>query len=211
VDTYTHHVFLSYRRLPDISNWVREVLGPKLQFNLGEALDGEEARVFWDTEDIAAGDLWWNRIEHALRGSCCLVPIWSPSYFRSAYCVAEWLTFRGRGAAAGLADSELVVPVAFNGVPSFPRGAKAVQWLDLSDFTYEGIQRTADPWIQLQTKLRNFAQQLALKIQGAPAFQANWPVILPEQVERRTLTGLTLDDFYPAVAPRIGRAILAAA
>jgi hypothetical protein len=209
-DDYRYDVFLSYRRHPDITTWVRDVLGPKLSFYLGEALGGDEAQVFWDREDIAPGDIWWKKIEQALQTARCVVPIWSPSYFRSQYCVAEWLTFRLRGAGEALTDWGLVVPVSFNDGLSFPKYAREVQYDDFSDFAYDGIARTADPYIAFQKRLRAFAEALAVKVQNAPAFKPTWPAVQPADVVNGTVAGLDMAACYVAGKPRINRVVLAA-
>lgn len=49
----------------------------------------EDFAIFFDRDDIEWGDRWRDRIGTGLDQSCLLIPVLSPSYFRSDYCRRE--------------------------------------------------------------------------------------------------------------------------
>ena len=89
---YRFDIFFSYKRNETSNPW-HTGLKDSLAHWVSEELDGQRVRIFFDIEDISVGSRWKTKIINALCSSKCLVGVWSPDYFRSRYCVAEWLTF----------------------------------------------------------------------------------------------------------------------
>ena len=88
-------------------------------------------RIFFDTEEIQTGTRWRQKLAEALRQSRCIVCVWSPLYFRSKWCVSEWMTFVRR---EDLAKRELVASASFCDGKSFPKAALDTTWVDFSEF-----------------------------------------------------------------------------
>lgn len=193
-DAYRYHVFLSYKRArrengrardDDVEIWVKAYFEPELQRKLTNALD-ESAQIFYDSFEIRTGDEWQRTICTALRSSCCVVPVWSPLYFRSPWCVSEWCTFRRRGQG-------LVLPVTWQTQPRLPPAARAVQYRDFSQYTYTAPSFPQSPkYLDFEDVVKEFAGDVARAIQRAPPFDPAWQIVLPEA--RPDLQVLPLDD-----------------
>lgn len=182
---YRYDVFVSYKREPSekrlVTPWLRKVLD-RIEYWLRQELGGEGPRIFFDEDSIEVGDDWPEEIRAALLTAKCLLPIWSPEYFRSTWCIAEWKSFLTREkllAARGRACSRLIVPIKFHDGHWFPPEAARVQQLDLSRYTattdaFWESQR-ADELDQLIIK---FAPMLAGAVAKAPPYEGNWPLDL---------------------------------
>ena len=174
---YAYHVFLSYKRGGKVEKWVTNLLMEELKDELSEALGGEKAQLFRDKESIKLGDIWSKKIKEAIKLSCCIVPIWSPTYFRSKWCVAEWESFRVRAEDLRLTTKGLVAPIKWQAGEGYPSIAKDVQYADFTRFAYTATSIKQN--LSFQRKLREFAGQVAEIVRGAPDFRPDWPIILP--------------------------------
>jgi hypothetical protein len=198
-DDYRYEVFFSYRRDPESNEWHRRVKD-QLHHWLKNSNDGGDGRIFFDTTEIKTGDIWVERLKHALLHSKTLVCIWSPDYFRSRYCRSEWMTFEARIAylqtkyelerkeavAAGKPEpkpppsvSSLVVGASYHDGKRFPDRAKATQLMEFHDFAnpMEAFWKTDDA-ARFITVLKKFADDVALKIAACPPFDERFPVLL---------------------------------
>src|SRR5688572_8465137 len=92
---YAYDVFLSYHCKEPVLGWVREQFQPTLEEWLTQEL-ARDAKIFLDATDIGTGDTWPVRLQHALQRSRVLVPVFSPTYFRRPWCVAELYSMRAR-------------------------------------------------------------------------------------------------------------------
>jgi hypothetical protein len=179
---YRYHVFLSYKRArrdngrvrdDDVETWVRSFFERELQNKLTNAL-GDSAQIFCDQFEIRAGEEWEKTIVGALRSSLCLVPVWSPLYFRSRWCVSEWGSFR-HGA------KRPVVPVRWQSGITLPPAAKAVQGTDFGKFTYTADSfRKSDKYLEFQDLVKAFAADVAKAINQAPEFNPKLPIVIPD-------------------------------
>src|SRR5262245_28914738 len=88
---YQYDAFFSYKRDPQSDPWHHEVK-EKLKFWLRQE-NGANVQIFFDTEEIRTGLRWHQKLADALRGSKCIICVWSPAYFQSKWCVSEWKTF----------------------------------------------------------------------------------------------------------------------
>jgi TIR domain-containing protein len=185
-DEYAYDVFVSYKREPKgeelLTPWIREVV-KRVRLWLGLSLGGVEARVFLDTDALKAGISWPAGLQHAIGASRCLLPIWSPAYFRSPWCLAEWQSFLARERLVGPAAS-LVVPIIVHDGAWFPSEAQRVMMLDLCEYAATTAAfwqtRRAD---ELDILLRQFAESLAHVVRSAPPYRSDWPVLKPPGVE----------------------------
>jgi hypothetical protein len=170
-DGYQWDVFISYRRKSIVERWLPNFLH-LLEEWLTEELaalgwtplqPGAPARIFTDSK-IPAGANWQTALREAVRTSRCAVTIWLPTYFQSAWCVAEWTSFRGRG-------NELVVPIRFHDGTSFPQEARVAQMFDFENYTSSAPAfRDTVKYVEFEGKVQEFARRLAQVVMAAPPF-----------------------------------------
>jgi len=103
--------FLSYVRSDDAHEFgriteLRRTLEGEVRMQTGKAF-----HIFQDRNDIAWGEQWKERIESALRGVTFLIPIVTPSYFRSPSCRNEFETFLTRERELG--EEHLILPIYY--------------------------------------------------------------------------------------------------
>jgi TIR domain len=172
---YEFDIFFSYKRNAYSSAW-HTGLKDSLAHWVSEGLDGEAVRIFFDIEDINVGARWKSKIVSALCSSKCLVAVWSPEYFRSKYCVAEWLTFDKR---SKLFNRELIAPASRADGQFFPIDARALQIAKFNDYALYATKfwetgYAAEFEIQL---VKPFALDVAKLIRQAPDFAEDFPVV----------------------------------
>lgn len=183
---YEYDVFISYRHDYPVGPWVREFLYEPFTGWLTQKLGGWRARVFLDQapgpesrarrEALSAGDVWPDRLKQALIVSKCLVPVFSPDYFRSDWCMSEFETFRERERI--LMRRGLVVPILHNGLNHFPLEAQKIQMFDFSQLrsTMPGFMSTPRG-VDFEDNVEKFAADVAMKISQVPSFVTGWPVV----------------------------------
>ncbi|AXX31228.1 hypothetical protein APASM_3863 [Actinosynnema pretiosum subsp. pretiosum] len=129
LDGYQFDVFLSYRRSGqgNAAAWVRDHFHRMLVDCLADELGRTE--VFIDLE-VETGVEWPSLLRDALARSKVLVAVWSPPYFHSPWCLAEWWTMEaGERALAG--TTRLVYPLRYSDGELFPEEAKLRQHFDV--------------------------------------------------------------------------------
>jgi len=172
---YEWDAFVSYKREPELMGWIDNVVR-RLQLWVSNDLGGREARIFLDSVSIDHGTRWPYRLRHAIRTSRCLVPILSPAYFQSRWCVTEWTSFIAREKLVTPPIS-LIVPMKYHDGEGFPPEAREIQTLDVKDHcgTTDGFWKTVSAH-ELDMKLRSFAHDVARVILEAPPFRPDWPI-----------------------------------
>ncbi len=186
---YRFDLFLSYRRGGTVPDWVHNHLHPLLLDCLADELS-REPRIFLDST-METGVHWPSGLEWALRRSRLLLPIWSPQYFTSPWCLAEWRTMLAREAAVGLATElrphGLIYPLVFATWRNFPEEAKKRRHRDLKSWNIPYPQyRNTEDYIGLHREVRRIAEELASEVDRVPPWQPDWPVVLPTTVVRPT-------------------------
>jgi len=184
---YRYDLFVSYKREPSakrlVTPWLREVLN-RIEYWVGQDMGGVPIEVFFDEDSIEVGSNWPDEIRTALLTAKCLLPIWSPEYFHSSWCMAEWKSFLRRERQIAGTDGSgcrLIFPIKFHDGVWFPEEARQVQQLDLSMYTgttpaFWATQR-ADELDQL---IKRSAPNLARLISSAPPYETAWPVDMAE-------------------------------
>jgi hypothetical protein len=181
---YQYDIFVSYKREPIekrlVTPWLRDVLD-RIEFWLRQELGGRQIRTFFDEDSIDVGTNWPNEIRDALVRARCLLAIWSPEYFQSAWCRSEWKSFLAR--EKRIADHDggncsLVFPIKLHDGLWFPREAQETQQLDLSAYAattraFWQSQR-ADELDQIIRK--RLAPALAKVVAEAPDYEDDWPI-----------------------------------
>jgi hypothetical protein len=181
---YEYDVFVSYTRTTNVQNWVRNHLVPTLHRALDDEL-ASEPRVFLDT-GIEAGERWPEKLEWALHRSRLLLPVWSPKYFRSRWCLAEWRTMLRREEALGISGPRavggLVYPVVFSDGDSFPPEACEVQQeRSFKEWTFPYPQFAETPrYLDFHIAVGELAGRLAARLVAVPPWQEGWPSEFPE-------------------------------
>jgi hypothetical protein len=172
---YQYDVFFSYKRDLESDTWHQRVK-EKMAYWLKQELRQPEVSIFFDTEDIKTGQRWRTKLRTALSVSKCVVCIWSPLYFKSKWCVSEWVTFEKRGQNYGV---DLVIPARYFDGEHYPEPAKERQSRDFSKFAciMPRFWETEHAVEFDLTQLRPFASDLAQIIRAAPPFDPNFPVV----------------------------------
>jgi hypothetical protein len=181
---YQYDIFLSYRRKWPSQEWVQNHFYQRLEGLLGESLP-HSPRVFLDTREIETGQEWPLVLQEALKGSRCLVSVWSPEYFRSAWCVAELHSMLERERLLGYrtgghAGRRLVYPIVFADGLHFPDYTKAMQYRDLQKWNIPDTAFARSRKILgFHEEMKKVAEELADLILQAPAWQDDWPIVTP--------------------------------
>ena len=186
---YEFDLFLSYRRGGTVPDWVHNHLYPMLLDCLTDELSRTPS-IFLDST-METSVHWPSGLERALRRSRLLLPVWSPQYFTSPWCLAEWQTMLAREAASSLATEEqpqgLIYPLVFAAWRGLPDEAKKRRCrnMKLWNIPYPQYRNTED-YINLHREIRYVAEELATQIDRVPQWQPDWPVVLPTTVIRQT-------------------------
>lgn len=182
-DGYRFDLFVSYSRTPNASKWVRNHFVPVLRDELNEEL-GRKADVFLDVEQ-EAGTPWPDNLLWALQRSKLLLSVWSPPYFHSRWCLAEWHTFRSREHYVGCGPGRLpslVYPVRFRDGERFPSEAGLVQQeMCFKEYCNPDPQfATSHDFLPFRKKVQGVAERLASRFGNPPPWRPDWPVERPE-------------------------------
>jgi hypothetical protein len=186
---YDFDLFLSYRRAGSVTSWMRNHFAPVLVECLADELP-REPRVFLDLT-IETGAYWPAELERALRRTRLLIPVWTPQYFTSPWCRAEWETMLAREKALGLSTVErphgLVYPVVFADWQNFPDRARETQARDLKQWNVPMPQfRNTSAYVDFYREMRSIAAEIADAVGRVPEWQDDWPVVRPEHNLRAT-------------------------
>jgi cobaltochelatase CobT len=113
---------------------------------------GRTFHIFQDRIDIRWGEQWKERIEEALFGVTFLVPIVTPSYFRSHACRMEFDTFLVRERALG-EEERLILPIYYVPCDEMDEGVdppdpiakvlRARNWADWRKFRFQTLTSPA--------------------------------------------------------------------
>ena len=173
---YRFDVFFSYKRNSLTLAWTRMV-HQRLRFWLSEELN-RDATLFVDEDCIETGDRWPQSLRDALAASRCMVCVWSPSYFRSTWCISEWASFREREKRLAIDPHGLIAPLRYHDGEHFPQEARETQWTDVAPWasTVPAFWASSRA-LELEDALKAFAKGVAAMIGRAPQFQADWPVV----------------------------------
>lgn len=181
--SYEYDVFLSYPRQGNSGDWVRNHFHSELRGCLDQELV-DSPRIYYDQQQ-AVGVNWPQNLRRALLRSKVLVAVWSPPYFRSEWCLAEWQSMRAREAHLGMGEAErpqgLVFPVVFWDGENFPAEARATTWHDMSRFSLPSPEfvRTTE-YVEFQRRMQEVATAIAQLLSMAPPWQDGWPIHMPQ-------------------------------
>ncbi|MFL5912355.1 MAG: toll/interleukin-1 receptor domain-containing protein [Gaiellaceae bacterium] len=182
--SYAYDFFVSYRRDAPVGDWVGNHFAPLLDQWLNESC-ARGVNLHVDVDALDPGSEWPVDLRMNLARSRFLIPVLSPSYFRSAWCLAELATMQARERLLGLRTAEnpgaLIFPVKFNDGEHFAESVKTIQTIDLSPWNQPSLafaQTVA--YIEFTQAIETFAQQLSRILDTAPGWQPDWPVEMPK-------------------------------
>ncbi|MGH3565138.1 MAG: toll/interleukin-1 receptor domain-containing protein, partial [Pseudonocardia sp.] len=184
VDGYEYDLFISYRRNGNVRDWMRNHFAPRLRECLVDELP-REPRIFLDVE-LDVGTRWPDEIARALHRSHLLLAVWSPSYFTSHWCLAEWRTMRRREEILGLGElrnrSGLIYPIRFSDGDQFPLEAQNVtQEMSFKDWRLPYPQFVkSEKYLDFHQAVIDLAERLAPRFDDPPLWQPDWPVERPD-------------------------------
>ena len=179
---YVYDVFLSYRHGLPFGPWVRDNFRHLFAAYLEQALLRPPV-IFWDETSIKPGDAWPHRIKRALALSRCLVPIWSPGYFISEWCVRECCVMLNREGKFGYRTPEnpsgLVVPVRVFATEHLPATIQKLitetQYLDAQDYVSSVANYNTTPeCAKLEKELKKWVFGVAAIVNSAPTWEQAW-------------------------------------
>jgi hypothetical protein len=181
---YDYEIFVSYRRSPCVGPWVKNHLVPRLDARLNE-VSPRTIRISCDY-DMESGVRWPDELKRRLRHSGLLVTVWSADYFRSAWCMAEWFSFRRREAMLGLfapgQPRGLVYPIRYADGEYFHPEAKLTQCRkDFSKHNYpDEVFRLTAKYIEFDEMIQTMAQELVQQLRVLPPWHEDFPIVEPE-------------------------------
>ena len=183
---YDYDVFLSYPRGGHVCAWVHNHFLPLLLEGLRNRLK-HTPRIFVDTAQ-PTGVQWPDNIRNALTASRLLVAVWTPPYFRSEWCLAEWESMLAREAvlrrSGHNARRGLVYPVVYSDGDHFDPRAKDTQFRrDLSSFTYPyPCFRDSTRYLCFHDTMMSIAEEIERHLSETPDWQPDWPIVAPAPV-----------------------------
>lgn len=152
----------------------------------------QKPRIYFDQAQ-ATGVNWPENLKRALLRSKLLVAVWTPPYFRSEWCVAEYHSMLARQKALGLASADkpqgLIYPIVYSDGQHFDQAAKDTQWRrDLREFTcpFECF-KASESFVKFHAAMSEVSREIAVQIEAAPPWQDGWPVNLPKPTSETPL------------------------
>jgi hypothetical protein len=184
VPGYEFDVFISYIRAGNPHGWMHHNFLPRLKDCLADLLV-DEPSVFVD-EEMSRGVHWPHQLENALNRSRIMVAVFSPQYFRSPWCLAEWETMVARERLFGLNSAAqphgLIYPILFSDSENFPEYARKRSWRDLTDWnTPDPVFQQTVKWPEFHRKVQEIATDLAKLLPRVPDWAPGWPAFRPDQ------------------------------
>ncbi|WP_216209210.1 TIR domain-containing protein [Amycolatopsis aidingensis] len=181
---YEYDVFISYSNVGSAPKWLVNNFFPKFQDCLADQI-APAPRVFLD-RTMHRGVSWPEKLARVLLRSKILIPVLSPPYFESAWCMAEWDSMCERERVLGLAGSDcpqgLIYPILYSDSNNFPEKGTMRAWWDFKDVAMpEAVFQVSPGWSNFHEKVVRFAEDLSELLKQVPDWQPDWPVIRSPQ------------------------------
>jgi hypothetical protein len=149
-----------------------------------DELAPRQIKLFCDYK-MEDGVNWSAELSNRVRSSSLLLTIWSADYFRSAWCMAEWQSFRDRERRLGLfSDANtlgLVYPLRYaDGKYFHPDAQLTLCRKDFSRLNYpDEVFRESAQYLQFDALVQDVAQELVDRLGTVPPWQGDFPVTEP--------------------------------
>nr|WP_051154515.1 toll/interleukin-1 receptor domain-containing protein [Rhizobium mongolense] len=146
----------------------------------------EDPKIFVDSAQ-PTGVQWPQNIRDALLRSRVMVAVWTPPYFKSDWCMAEWESMLQREAflkTQGKAHPNgLVYPVVFSDGRNFDPRAQNTQSRDLSNMNYPWEAfRDSPKYLDFHDEVKAIADEVEERIAQAPQWDSLFPLADPSAV-----------------------------
>ena len=175
---YQHDIFISYRRDPEVCEWINTHFKPLLKTNVKFEL-GKEPDVFVDDQLEAAG-VWPLTLGNSIGSSRVLIILWTKTYLFSEWCSLEMSHMLEREKKKGFRTPakpySLVIPVIIHDGETMPAELSAVQRIDIHNFFTVRMHKESDSSEKLSKALLAKAADIADAINRAPAWEENWNI-----------------------------------
>ncbi|GAB3444007.1 TIR domain-containing protein [Actinophytocola sediminis] len=177
---YKFDVFISYSRRGNVQKWLLNHFYPKLQDCLADQL--APAPTVYIDRLMPHGVHWPSSLKKALRHTKIMIPVLTPQYFESRWCMAEWRSMREREKLLGLADLEipqsLRYPILYADSQNFPDEGRELAWQDFKEHSMPdpGFQDSRE-YVPFHRRVVTLAEDLAELLVQVPAWQPDWPLI----------------------------------
>jgi hypothetical protein len=188
---YEWDIFLSYPRHGDAGQWVANHFHPRLTECLRNELP-KPPQIFVDREQ-PTGVEWPDNLKTGLLRSRMMVAVWTPAYFASPWCMAEWSSMlereqllhkQGRKPKRGL-----VFPVVYSDGKHFDPRAKAVQInFDFTNYNHPFQHFDTTPaYIDFNRLVGRLAVAIEEHLTLVPAWEDGWPALQPAAVQAQSI------------------------
>ena len=176
--TYKYDVFISYSRKKDVYQWVHNIFLPVFKLFFNESLSWDP-KIFVDVNEIKFGDSWPERLKEAIAYSKCMISIWTPSYFRSEYCIKECGLMMYRETMLGYrkptTPNGLVFPVNLYDGDFFPVITKEINWFLCHDyFRVAQAFKQSERHLTFQDVMAQKVPDIVHVVQNAPDWNSQW-------------------------------------
>jgi hypothetical protein len=180
VSGYEFDIFISYSRHGSAGKWLMNHFYPKLLDCLHDELP-VAPRVYVDKE-MQRGVDWPYDLQKALLHSKIIMPLFTPPYFNSPWCLAEWQSMRARQELLGLASAEvpqgLVYPILYSDSDNFPMEARRLAWWNFKEFANPDlVYQQSREFINFHGRVVELARDLAGLLRQVPEWQPDWPIV----------------------------------
>jgi hypothetical protein len=175
--TYTHNVFLSYRRCNFWPQFVEDLFLPIFEHWLASTLGDETAKIYCAENDIETGESWPYHIADGLAHSRVMVCLLTKQYWSSEWCKLELSQMLARRKAVTRTSGPppLIMAVLLHDSERLDPS--------LADIQRFSLQKLANPWMVakspsmelLSDKIRNLAEDVRKALDKAPDFDPGWP------------------------------------
>lgn len=145
---------------------------------------GEEARIYFDAEDIETGMAWPHRLAAGLSSSKVMVCLWSREYFASDWCKAELghMLTRRKMVSHPHEPLPLVLAVVIHDGAHFPDELRSIQQFPLQDCASPWIHESSPKAELLSDRVKKLAVEVRNAIERVPEHDPEW-------------RGLAVDEF----------------
>jgi TIR domain len=177
--SYRYDVFLSYNAHAGVKDWVEYHFFEALS----QCLEAEcnSSPQIYNYARREPGAKWPDEVKEALARSKLLVCIWTPRYFSSRWCIAEWKTMCARATNAGIDLEHLIYPIQYGDGNFYPSEARTQRQVDFRKWAIP-IRSWADnpEYVQFRREVQKLAENLAARLELAPEWSRAWPFVEPE-------------------------------